>query len=890
MRKLLKYPKAVVITCLMITVVLGIQLKNLKLDNSVRQFMPKKDPSYLRMLDTENQFGSMITTGVALETNGKTILTPEYLDLIDRLTKRFESIESVESVESLTNIEYIQGVDGSLVAGTLLGDDYTGSKNDIASIKEKLASWGELYDRVIISDDQRATQIQITFKKGGSEEQKQEMLNSIHKILEEETTGRNLVVKVYGDPVISEQARIFMLKDLRYLIPLVVIVVLLTLLFSFGTVDGTVLPLLTVLMSTVWAVGLMAVFKQTFSIVSSVIPVALIAVGSAYGIHVLTHYYVALDRNQEPLTTESYRQIVLSGLKEVRTAVSLAGVTTIVGFVSLMTSPIGPLHSFAVFTAIGVAFALILSLTFIPAILLLKPLDKVGERSKVYAHLTKNVEMRQLRNQGDGLYAVYRGVAGTKARLLVFLLAVVILSCIGLNRLVIDTSLVNYFPASSEVRKDIDYVDKKFAGTNSVYFTIAGEAESAITNPEILKSMDDLSTYLQDIHPEIGKIVSFPTFVKRMNQVLHIPSTGVIAEETIDSQKDEESSGTALSSFEDEGLSSFSDETVHEGSDYLDPNITYAKKLSEMMTTQDALTLLHDSYVEAGGSSATVEQIVTELEKKLNFNGMAYYEIPYDTAKYPVASREELSSVVSQYLLLFSGSLDQFNDDALSPKVTRMAVQLKTHSTNITKEIIEESKAYAAAHFPQGYTLEATGTGELEVSMTDMVVSSQISSLLFSLLSVMVILSLSFKSLWAGILGSIPLALSILLNYMVMGLTGIHLDLVTSIIASVAIGVGIDYTIHFMETYKAERALSDDLALVTKETFHKSGHGIVVNATAVGFGFLVLCCSQFIVLRYIGILVAIVMFTSSLLAMTVIPGLLNVFDPAFIRLGKNKKN
>ncbi|MFA6846315.1 MAG: MMPL family transporter, partial [Sphaerochaetaceae bacterium] len=269
MRKLLKYPKAVVITCLMITVVLGIQLKNLKLDNSVRQFMPKKDPSYLRMLDTENQFGSMITTGVALETNGKTILTPEYLDLIDRLTKRFESIESVESVESLTNIEYIQGVDGSLVAGTLLGDDYTGSENDIASIKEKLASWGELYDRVIISDDQRATQIQITFKKGGSEEQKQEMLNSIHKILEEETTGRNLVVKVYGDPVISEQARIFMLKDLRYLIPLVVIVVLLTLLFSFGTVDGTVLPLLTVLMSTVWAVGLMAVFKQTFSIVSS---------------------------------------------------------------------------------------------------------------------------------------------------------------------------------------------------------------------------------------------------------------------------------------------------------------------------------------------------------------------------------------------------------------------------------------------------------------------------------------------------------------------------------------------------------------------------------------------------------------------------------------------
>ena len=895
MRKLLKYPKTIIVICLLITVILGIQLKYLELDNSVRQFMPQKDPSYLRMLDTEEQFGSMITTAVALEAKGKTILTPEYIDIIDRLTKRFTSIESVESVKSLTNIDYIEGVDGALVAGTLLGNEYTGSAQDITSIKKKLTSWGELYDRVIISEDQRAVQIQITLIKGATEQQKQDMLDSIYEILDEETAGVNLVTKVYGDPVISEQAKIFMLKDLRYLIPLVVLVVLLSLLFSFGTVDGTVLPLLTVLMSTMWSVGLMAVFKQSFSIVSSVIPVALIAVGSAYGIHVLTHYYVALDRNTKPITAESYKELVFSGLEEVKSAVNLAGVTTIVGFISLMTSPIKPLHSFAIFTAIGVGFALILSLTFIPALLLLKPLNKVGQRSKVYDHFTRNVEMRQIKNQGNGLYSVYNGVAGTKARLFVFFLVIVVLSVIGLNRLVIDTSFVSYFPVTSGIRKDIDYADNKFAGTNSVYFTIEGEKESAITNPEILKAIDDLAPYLQDSYPSIGKIVSFPTFMKRMNQVLHIPSPEMLVSQEYEESGDESFSSfgdESFSSFGDESFSSFGDDSAVEDEliDYVDPNIAYAKQLSTKMTTEDALSLLHDSYVEAGGSRATVEQIVVELEKELNFDGMAYYEIPYDIAKYPVATREDLSSVVSQYLLLFSGSLDEFNDDALSPKVTRMAVQLKTHSTNITKDIIEDAKAYASANFPSGYTLEATGTGELEVSMTEMVISSQLSSLLFSLLSVMIILSISFKSFWAGLLGSLPLLLSILLNYMVMGLTGIHLDLVTSIIASVAIGVGIDYTIHFMKTYKAERALSDDLEFVTRETFHKSGHGIVVNAMAVGFGFLVLCFSQFIVLRYIGILVAIVMLTSSLLSMTVIPGVLHVFDPAFIRPKKIKKS
>ena len=70
---------------------------------------------------------------------------------------------------------------------------------------------------------------------------------------------------------------------------------------------------------------------------------------------------------------------------------------------------------------------------------------------------------------------------------------------------------------------------------------------------------------------------------------------------------------------------------------------------------------------------------------------------------------------------------------------------------------------------------------------------------------------------------------------------------------------------------------------VLKRTFTKSGSGIVTNAVAIGLGFLVLCFSQFIVLRYIGILVAIVMFSSSMLALTIIPGILHIFDPKFMK-------
>ena len=135
------------------------------------------------------------------------------------------------------------------------------------------------------------------------------------------------------------------------------------------------------------------------------------------------------------------------------------------------------------------------------------------------------------------------------------------------------------------------------------------------------------------------------------------------------------------------------------------------------------------------------------------------------------------------------------------------------------------------------------------------------------------------------------------LNYMLMGFLGINLDLVTSIIASVAVGVGIDYTIHFMQTFKEESQYEEEKShgedvnyeVATRETFKKSGSGIVTNAMAVGLGFVVLCLSQFVVLQNIGILIAIVMFTSSFLAMTIIPGLLNAHHPKFItRMDKKK--
>ena len=927
-KKMLKCSWLIIFLSLAITAFFGWQLRKISIENTVRMYMPQSSESYQRMLKAEEDYGSMMVLGISMETSGETILTPEYLKIVQDVTEQIANVDYVESIDSITNMDFIVGEDGSLKASSMLGEDYSGTPEDMAAIKQRLVDWQEMYNRVIITDDGRTTQLMITLQpkdeNGDMLNSKRQMaaLHDIQKICETALEGSDLEVRYFGDPVLSDNGYTFMVSDLLILIPFVALVVLLSLYFSFHTWSGTLLPLITVLMATVWSVGIMCMLNVTFTIIGSVIPVCLVACGSAYGIHVLTHYYIGLDKIEGEMTKEKHAEAIEYGLKDVWVAVILAGVTTVAGFISNITSPIMPLKSFSVFAAAGVVFSLILSMTFIPAMLYITPIKKVGKHWRNKDRISVKLKVRlekQLKRQGgktsaeattNTLYLIYHFFSGTKPRLIVSTAVLLLAAVIGFKMLVVDTALVNYFPPDSKFREDITYVDEHLAGSNTLYLIVKGEEKDAeevpadgagesvadniasdfdfgtpdtaaadstdsgfdfgaaaddfgfgeaaggdfdfgnsgdssasaeapkqyymLTNPEILKAVDGMQEYLLARHDGIGKMVSFTTFIKRMNQVMNAP-------------------------------------------------VNDDERLSAHVSVQEMLNKIHSAYTAAGGKDATVKDIVLELERQLNFNGLDYYEIPYDVSKYPVATRDELGDLVTQYLyLLSSQQIQRFANNMTMPTAIRTQVQLRTHSTDDTAAIIADAQAYAAKHFPKGYTIEATGNGEMEYTMTKMVVDSQTTSILLSLAMVFIIISLSFKSPWAGIIGAIPLGLTILLNFMVMGYSGIALDLCTSIIASVAIGVGIDYTIHFMETYRSQRALTDDLEEVTKNTFKTSGRGILTNAIAVGLGFCVLLFSRFIILRYIGALVAVVMFTSSTLAMTIIPGLLNAFDPKFM--------
>jgi len=608
--------------------------------------------------------------------------------------------------------------------------------------------------------------------------------------------------------------------------------------------------------------------------------VLLIAVGSAYGIHIISHYY---DELRTVSSSEENREIVFQTLRTVGKPVLLAGLTTIAGFGSLAVSSVLPMRHFGIFNALGVLIALIVALTFIPALLLL--------RRRGFERLASRSRKKQAGSVFVMILKLYHFIVAKRSLGVLLSLAIILpVSVYGMSKIVIDNSMIEYFRKGVEVRDADEFLRANFGGTKDFSIIVRGRERGDLTNPEVLKAMDDLSVYLTEEYSAVGKVIGFTDYIKRMNKVMNYRSTR--AEVAMGSP--DEAGMVEGSFFTDEFMAEEGISEVHgqnEGKD--DPwgmktasapegNPGFSAIHQDRFTYGEIAALMNDVYLDARNMKLPADEYISLFMRTLNIEGEAYNEIPYDPAKYPVSGREELQNLITQYLLLFSGNLDDFADDALEPSQARMHVQLTTTGNHFTKVIRRDILRYAQEHFPEGYEVEIAGHADIEAAFTDLIVRSQIMSIFIALGIVFIIITLSFRSAKAGLFGIIPLSIAIMIIFGFMGFAGFMLDIVTSLVASVAIGIGIDYSIHFLSRYYHERQATDDLNKVTKKALFSTGKAIIINAVTVGAGFAVLMFSNFTPIATAGLLVALTMITTSLAAMTVLPVLLNKLKPKFL--------
>ncbi|WP_255297596.1 MMPL family transporter [Anaerophaga thermohalophila] len=127
-----------------------------------------------------------------------------------------------------------------------------------------------------------------------------------------------------------------------------------------------------------------------------------------------------------------------------------------------------------------------------------------------------------------------------------------------------------------------------------------------------------------------------------------------------------------------------------------------------------------------------------------------------------------------------------------------------------------------------------------------------------------------------------PLLVATLFLFGLMGFLGISLDIVTALLSSIMIGVGVDYTIHFLWRYKAEYAVSNDIKKAVSVTLVTAGRGIIFNAFSVIIGFSVLMFSGFSPLRFFGVLVVVSIFSCLISALLLVPAIVTLTKPGFL--------
>ncbi|MGQ9630393.1 MAG: efflux RND transporter permease subunit [bacterium] len=763
-----------------------------QIDADISNMIPVRNPIRVYNDEVKELFGHSegILIGVVSEDG---VFKKNTLSRIIRMTEAVKTIDGVrsEDVLSLSTADRIEGTEFGIEVKPLMGG-VPETEEGIRNLKETVLS-DDMYAGNIVSKDGSSTLIVAPLVDDRNTDAVMSVYREVKKLIEEE--GKSVAEEgsgerfyVAGQPVVYSVMARNIRMDLLRLLPAVLSVLIVVLFVFFRRARGVILPLWTTAVAVIWTFGLMAIARARVTMIVVSMPIILIAIGCADGIHITSEFLNEFRR------TRDKREAIERTMRKLGSPVVMTSLTTMAGFGSLATSPIPNIRDLGIFVSWGVLVAMVFSLTFIPAsLLLMKPPKEKGGRAS-----ERSGDLAAL-----GASALERFVSARPRTVLAAAALVFSLSILSALRIVIDSDMLMNFKEGSEIKVSDRILNSKFGGTKNLIIVLEAEGPDAFKEPEILKEMDELERYLKG-NASVGGAASLADYVKRMNRVMHGD----------------------------------------------DPEFDRIPNPKEIVMETD--------WIEKDGKEIEIQRPVE------------------------VSGRDQ----VAQYLLLYENAggknLDKFVD--YEYRRANIRVQTRVRGSSEGAEVMRRIEEHIASNgLPKrGVRVNFAGFLRLMVVVSNMIVKGQLYSLFTSLIVVMFMMALVHRSLVGGLLSVVPITITVAMNFGMMSALGITLNIGTALIASVSIGIGVDYAIHFLSRYRMEIAEHKDPARASVITMASAGKAILVNALAVAAGFAVLLLSNFIPLVNVGWLTAVTMLTSFLGAVTVLPALLITLKPRFL--------
>lgn len=899
-------------------------------DDDILAFLPRTNPEVAGFYEVSDRFGSMDVALVGVESED--VFAPDFLERLQSLTKRLNETNGLEYSLSITSVEdFAEDKGGGKVELDYLVREIPRTDEERQALREKVLSRDHIVGN-LVSEDGRAVMI-YCFATPGT--QPRATAKRVQELVEEAFPKE----KKYwgGAPFISTYVYDATQNDLKTLAPWACLAISLMVLLSFRDLLGTGLSLLSTLLGIVIPLGVMGFWGVHTNIVLGSMPVILFALGSAYGVHILTRFYsLAASRPR----VEALRL----ALEDVGPSVLGSGLTTVFGLLSFVMMDIKPMRTFGIFTALGLTVALVLAMTFIPAVIVLSPVRGRVAPSLVWmsewmARLSVWVQRRRL--------AVGVATIGLAAVATLFALRVD-------SRM--DTAA--FFDEGSPPDASFDFMQRHFGGATFIQIQVEGD----MTDPAVLREVQLLGDRI--------------AAVEGVSSVTHI--AGIVSQ---------------INEAMGEKVRRIPDKT--EGVRQLYSLVTGKRIISQTVTEDRAYAMIHAKVMPVAAED--VEKVLLEVERltaetlpgrlvSADVRGEAAGPVTQHRAEIvaarvdalarqfgtrvtePLSLREALSigapepmpKAMEDVIATFMRS-DAFDDpipktpddadgdatrriaravaalgpppsvdadrkawrakfspaiggvlglDAADEAVDAIAITLEQNVPDFW--VLQRAKALSdrvveagGLQVPDGDRGErlkgfighalldlqtprvllpqdlakpgeavevkplVTGLPVLYRGLSASVFQNQWNSLWFALVLVIGLKALLFRSVITGLLSSVPTFLTLLLIYGGMGAMGVHLDIGTSMLASLIIGAGDDYAVQFLWSWSVPARAS--LERAARAAALENGAGIWTNAVMVAVGFFVLTLGEARPLKNVGGLTAGAMVVAALATFIVCP-------------------
>ncbi len=497
---ILRHKRATVILAVIWIVGMGAGAQHLTFTNDYRVFFGEDNPQLVAFENLQDTYAKNDNVIFLLVPQDGQVFTRETLTAVAWLTERAWETPYSTRVESLSNYQHTSAEEDDLIVEDLAYEPESLSDDDLLRIRDIALNEPVLLNR-LISPRAHVTGVNITIELPGIDPivENPEVVNYVRALRSEFTAAYpDIDVKLTGIIMMNQAFPEASQYDMSTLFPLMLLLFVVVLFFWVKGFSGTITTFIIILFSIVGAMGMAGWvgIKLTPPSFSAVMIIPTMAIADS--VHVLINYLLMIQKG------ESREQAMVDSIRINLQPVFLTSVTTAIGFLSMNFSDAPPFHDLGNIVAMGVVIAFVLSVTFLPAMMMLLPgKHKVGET-------ISSLAMQRLAEF----------VIAQRSKLLVGmgLGCLLLISFVPKNEL--NDDFVKYFSEKIEFRRDADFASQNLSGLYLIDYSLESGEEGGVSDPDFQQHIEDFANWYRQ-QPEVIHVNVLSDTFKRLNKSMH---------------------------------------------------------------------------------------------------------------------------------------------------------------------------------------------------------------------------------------------------------------------------------------------------------------------------------------------------------------------------------